>query len=351
MAAFNLEHEQRRLAEPGIPDADKIQSARDSLRTLVAERTHFPSFFELTVAADVVTSVGYQQRGDLDSSFEKSIEEASTEAVARRYGLENQGFSEAKRKLGELPLYSTVMFFSPPPDEQIPGYPGHSFAYFYHILPGETEGKRTIKALAWTNWLSKNDQAEILNGLNPERTVSATEGSILTSPVSSSRGQGIESFRFLWNRVRDYLATKGYTDSVCPPSVVMQDYLLNGERLMKGQHPELDIMIGNLAKRLAKGEGEDEIADDFNTMLGRGDKDLLHKDWGHQETVHMNVPMRHMSEAEAVIIFQQNRDLGVNVRQVMSILRFVGRNERFRFIRFFRCNAFKQMVIYLGKYG
>ena len=76
MPAFNLEYEQTRLQEPGLTRDASIQSAKDSLRTLVAERTNAPSFFGFTARPSLVTSVGYEHRGDLSKSFGKSIEEA-----------------------------------------------------------------------------------------------------------------------------------------------------------------------------------------------------------------------------------------------------------------------------------
>ncbi|PIR79791.1 MAG: hypothetical protein COU25_03425 [Candidatus Levybacteria bacterium CG10_big_fil_rev_8_21_14_0_10_35_13] len=322
MPAFNLEHEQRRLSEPGITFSAKVKSAKDNLRTLVAERTYAPSFFELTATAQEVTSVGYEHRGDLDNSYAKSVEEAPTEVIVKRYDLENQGYREVRKQFFELPLNSTIMLFSPPPDEQIPDYPGHSFAYFYHILPGESQDERTIKALAWVNGFSKADQAEILNKFGTGEKVLPTEESILTSPVSVSADNGTQSFRTIWESLRGYFKDKGYSGFICPSSAVMQEYLLYGEAVMKNQHFELDVMIESLAQRLAAGATRDEIADDFDTMLGTADKDLLYKDWGYQESLHMNIP-RHTEHTEldrnqAFIIFQQNRHLGKDVRQVMT---------------------------------
>ena len=319
MAAFNLEHEQRRLSEPGITYSAKVKSTKDSLRTLVAERTYAPSFFELTAAEQEVTSVGYKHRGDLDHSYAKSVEEAPTERIAKRYGLENRGYGKVKEQFFELPLHSTIMLFSPPPDEAIPGYPGHSFAYFYHILPGESQDERTIKALAWVNGFSKEDQAEILNSYGAGERVLPTEESILTSPISLSLDNGTQSFQRIWESLRGYFKDKGYSGFICPSSAVMQEYLLHGEAVMKNQHFELDVMMDSLARRLASGATRDEVADDFDTMLGTGDKALLHKDWGHQPNIHMNIPRHADSDSlQAAIIFQQNRHLGQDVRQVMT---------------------------------
>lgn len=319
MPAFNLEHEQRRLAEPGILHSTKVPSARDSLRTLVFERTHTPSFFALTAREDEVTSVGYEHRGDLNSTFVRSEEQAQTARIEARYALENKGYRKAREQFFKLPLHSTIMLISPPPNEPIPGYPGHTPIYFYHILPGQTEDEREIKALSWDTRFSKNDQAQILNGFNPDTQVLPTEESILTSPVSVSGGEGTQSFYTLWEALREYFRKKGYTHFTAPPAVVMEQYLLHGERLMRNQHSELDVMIENLAQRLADGATRNEIADDFDTMLGRGDKDLLHKDWGHQPTIHMNIP-RHidLDRPQAFVLFQQNKHLGENVRQVMT---------------------------------
>ena len=319
MPAFNLEHEQRRLAEKGISHGAKVASAKDNLRTLVFERTHTPSFFALTAKADEVTSVGYEHRGDLNNSFVRSEEEAPTQRIEARYALETQGYNKAREKFFALPLYSTIMLISPPPDEPIPGYPGHTPIYFYHILPGQTQDEREIKALSWDTWFSKDDQAQILNGFNPDARVLPTEESILTSPVSASGGEGTQSFHMLWDSLRDYFRKKGYTHFTVPQGVVMEQYLLYGERLMQARHLELDVMIESLAQRLASRTTRDEIADDFDTMLGRGDKDLLHKDWGHQPGIHMNVPRHAIPDRPpAFAVFQQNRYLGENVRQVMT---------------------------------
>ncbi len=319
MPAFNLEHEQRRLAERGISYAAKVASAKKSLSTLAYERTHAPSFFNLTVRGDQVTSVGYEHRGDLNNSFIKSEEESPTETIERRYALETQGFNKARERFFTLPLHSTIMLISPSPDKPIPGYPGHTPIYFYHILPGKKDNEREIKALSFDTWFNREDQAQILNGFNPDTKVLPTEQSILTSPVSVSKGEGTESFYTLWNSLRDYFKQKGYTHFAVPPAFLIEQYLLHGQDIMRSQHLDLDVMIGNLAQRLANGATRDEIADDFDVMLGRADKDLLHKDWGHQESLHMNVPKHaDLDVPPAFVIFQQNRHLGENVRQVMT---------------------------------
>lgn len=313
MPAFNLEHEQRRLQEAGLTFDTKVRSTKDNLRTLVAERTEAPSFFEMRVHDSLVTSTGYEQRGDLGNSFSKSEEEAQTEAIARRYGLENKGYERVKDRFSELPLYSTILLFSPSPDESIPGYPGHSFAYFYHILPGEKEGERTIKALAWVNRFSKEDQSEILNNLQGEEKVLPSEQSILTSPISVL---GEDSFKKIWEKMRQYYDEKEYNGFTCPNEDIMEDYLLNGDRIMRSRFAELDIMQEDLAKRLARGEGIVQIREDFDTMLKRGDKDWLHKDWGKLDSIHMNVPAMLMPK-DAGIIFALNKN-NDTVRQVMT---------------------------------
>ena len=319
MPAFNLEHEQRRLAEQGMPDSAKVPSARDNLRTLVFERTHTPSFFVLTARAGKVTSVGYEHRGDLTNTFAKSEEEAQTARIEARYALENKGYRKASEQFFELPLHSTIMLISPPPNEPIPGYPGHTPIYFYHILPGQTQDEREIKALSWDTWFTMEDQAQILNGFNPDAWVLPTEESILTSPINVSGKEGTQSFHMLWEALRDYFRKKGYTHFAVPQGVLMEQYLLHGEELMRNQHSELDVMMESLAQRLAGGATRDEIADDFDIMLGKGDKDLLHKDWGHQQTIHMNVPRHTIPDRPpAFAVFQQNRYLGENVRQVMT---------------------------------
>jgi len=306
MPAFNLEFEQKRLQEPGLTYAAGVQSTRDSLRTLVAERTNAPSFFALNATPLAVTSVGYEHRGDLHNSFAKSVEEAEAEAIARRYDLENRGYDRVKQQFFSVPLYSTFILFSPPPDEPIPGYPGHTPIYLYHVLPGRNdedgEKEREIKALSWDTWLKKEEQAEILNELDPKVNVLPTEESILTSPINVV---GAESFQTLWNKVREYALRRGYSASSFPQSSVMEDYLLHGEEVMQTQHPDFYVMIDDLATRLVEGATRDEIADDFDTMLKRGDKDFLYKNWGYQSVVQMSIPGRRTLDPR--LIFQQNR--------------------------------------------
>jgi len=314
MPAFNLEYERRRLAEGGMSDAVRARSVKDNLRTLVAERTLSPSHFELRVSSGVTTGIGYEQRGDLSRSFQKSEAEAPNDRIIQRYRLENEGFEKAKKEFFRLPLYSTIMLWSPPPDEPIPGYPGHSFAYFYHVLPGRKEEERTIKALAWINYFSKEDQADFLNELNEDGAVQPTEGSILTSPVIARGGNGTESFRAFWQTLERQHKEKGY-NSFMPSASVMEQQLLRGDEIMRDKHLELDIIMEDVAKRLAEGATQNEIAREFNIMLGLADKELLHKHWEHQDLVLPREPNeRVLPPLQAIIAMNSHH--GENVRAV-----------------------------------
>lgn len=317
MPAFNLEHERSRLQEDGLTRDARIHSAQDSLRTLVAERTGAPSYFRYRGTRESITSVGYEQRGDIDKSFELSVLEAANERIAQRYALENRGFGAVKGNFFDVPLYSTFMLFSPPPDEPIPGYPGHTPIYFYYVTLGRDEDEREIKALSCNTWFSKEEQAELLNDLHPKTPILPTEESILTSPVNLAvGGTGTESFQTLWNKVRNFALERGYGASNFPQASVMEAYLLHGEKIMQNEHPELTIMAHDLATRLADGATQTEIEDDFEIMLKRGDKDLLYKDWGHLPNVQMSIPERRIS-IDARLLFLANKDSEA-VRTVMT---------------------------------
>ena len=75
---------------------------------------------------------------------------------------------------------------------------------------------------------------------------------------------------------------------------------------MRGQHQDLYAMVDDLAIRLADGATQPDIADDFNIMLKKGDRDLLFKNWGHQESVSMKVPLDY-TPVDPRVIFWQNR--------------------------------------------
>lgn len=318
MPAFNLEHEQRRLGESGLSFNQKVSSTKDSLRTLIAERTQAPSYFSLTAAEGRVNAVGYAQRGEINTSFKKSVEEAPTDTIGKRYELENKGYKEVEKKFFELPLYSTILLFSPPPEIPIDGYTGQSMAYFYHILPGKREGTRDIKAVSWVNDFSKTEQIDILKKCEPQKNIEATEESILTSPVSASRGftGNTETFQRLWQEVQNVYKKKE-RDFQCLPVQVMEEYLLRGEEYMKNNYPVLDVMMEEVAKRLSEGATQKNIAEVFNIMLNQGDKDVLYKNISHQKS-YEEVPgyERQLRLPQAAVLFEQNRHMAHNVRKI-----------------------------------
>ncbi len=326
MPAFNLEHDQRRLMEAGLSDEAKVQSTYDNVRTLINERTGMPSHFDMLVGRNQVTSIGYEQRGDISNSFEKSVQEATKNQIAVRYAMENLGFEEVKKNFFTLPLHSTILMFSPPPDKPIPGYPGHSMAYFYHIQPGENKDERNIRAVAWINNFSKEEQADLLNDIRGEEEVKVQpyEGSILTSPASVMRGfsNDTESFRTIWGKIGQKFLEKEHRNFVLPPTGLMETILLRGDKFMKEKFPELDSVMMDLAERVSRGETQSEIAEQFNIMLNMADQQLLYKDLGKFEEVTMKpVQVKEVRAEESppppvATILQRNRHLRTNVRTV-----------------------------------
>lgn len=282
MPAFNLDDERRRIQEPGLSLVAKRDSARDSLRTYLSERTGAPSFFELYAEPEQVTFTGYEQRGDLDNSYKKSVESATVDVVAERYRLENAGYGEVKKRFFDVPLHSTIMLASPSPDEPIPGYPGHNMMYFYHVTPsedGDTK-KRTIKSLAWVNNFTKDEQAQVLNMLGPQEPVVPSEESILLSPVTTYAGKpDTDSFRMLWEQIGEVYEKAEQKKKFKYPSFhVMERYLLHGKDVWENKHQELSRMTKNIAQRLIDGESDEELAKDWDIMLNLADKELLHED-------------------------------------------------------------------------
>lgn len=291
MPAFELDFDRNRIAEmqaAGMARDVQIQSVATNLRTYNLERTGVPSPFELQVDNGRVQQAGYEHRddGDLDASYKKSEETATESRVEKRYALENKGYGEVKKKFFELPIGSTILLMSPPPDESIPGYPGHSNAYFYHILPdsGGNPKKRTIKALTWVNYFDLDEQAEVLNELGAEKAVTSAEASILSQPVYASGSEGsTESFRLLWERMgRLYQSRRRPENFRYVPFEIAEKHLLYGKELWEKQHQALARMTTNLAQRLVNGESDEELADDWDIMLNLADGELLHKDISDQ---------------------------------------------------------------------
>lgn len=281
MGAFNIEHEQRRLKEKDIRSEDCVKSLEHQLRSLLAERTETTNPFTLEADKDEVRAVGFGHRGDLNLSYKKSVEEAPSEKIARRFHLENDGYNKAKEYFFKLPLYSTVLLFSPPPDTKIEGYPGYSLAYFYHILPSDDakdKHKRTIKALSFINRFTKEEQASILNSLGCENVAKPKESSILLSPVGVyGLGKDTKSFETIWNTLeREYKKEK--KDFFMPSFKTMEKFLLNGEELWNNKYETLATMISEIGKMISNGATEEELKDKWSIMLNLADQELLHKD-------------------------------------------------------------------------
>lgn len=280
MPAFNLDDERKRLREPGLSQQAKTDSTRDSVRTYLMERTGAPSYFRLEANPEAVTAVGYEQRGDLDNSYAKSVQEAEKDDIAKRYRLENEGYAEVKKQFFDLPLYSTIMLFSPSPDVPIPGYPGHGMTYFYHILPHAEKKKRVIKALAIKNYFTKDEQAEILTTIGAKAQVSPTEEGILRTPVAAYSGtEDAGSMGMLWEKVDEvYSRRPREADFPRPSFNVLKRYMLHGKELWDKKHQALSLMTEDMAKRIIRGESDENLAKDWDIMLNLADKELLHED-------------------------------------------------------------------------
>lgn len=279
MAAFNLEHEQKRLVEIDSNLDRKISSVKKNLWTLLNERTETLGWFGLEVDSDKkVVAEGYEQRGDLGNSYKLSVDYAPNNEIAKRYKLENDGYEKAKELLINSPLYSTVILASPPSEIKIDGYGDQSLMYFYHILPGETEDTRTIKALSWMNKLTREEQAEILNSFKVNKDVEPTAESILNNPVESVVfSNDTESFSVLWNKVEEVYSRKD-RDFFCLPFTVMEQYLLNGDKLRERDNPVLTAMINEIAQRIARGDSAEDLETQWDIMLNLADLQLLHKE-------------------------------------------------------------------------
>lgn len=281
MPAFNLEHEHRRLREEGLTPAAAKQSVKDSISTYLFERNKLPSPFWLSVQGGKVQAVGYEQRGDLDNSFQKSVAEAGTSPIEKRYQLENKGYEEAKKMFFAAPLHATVLLLSPPPDDPLPGYPGHSMAYFYHILPGKDSQSRTIKALSWVHELDTVEQAELLRHLGAGQAVPSEE-SILTHPVAvADFGSNTGSFHMLWDTISMFHRRRSRNFSL-PGGDFMEDLLLYGQEIWDKRYPKLAAMRDNLAERTVLGETQPQIGKDWDIMLNLAELEFAHIDISHR---------------------------------------------------------------------
>lgn len=312
MGAFNLEYEQRRIGEFGIKK-DAIQDSLNyQLRSLLAERTETVNPFTLYAEKGLATAKGFDHRGDLSVSYEKSVEEAKSELIARRFQLENDGYKRVKEQFFEVPLYSTFVLFSPPPEIHIEGYPGYNQAYFYHILPGEHKGQRTIKALSFINWFEKQELADIINNLTFSQSVKPTERSILMSPAAVyGISKDATSFRTIWKEIENVYQRRKRNFPL-PPVEITEQFLLNGEELWKRKHKTLSMMTEEMSDMIAKGATEEQLRDKWAILFNLADQELLHKDVSD-----VSLPLRNVegiSSEERGVIFDRHRDLSYRPR-------------------------------------
>src|SRR5205823_6068535 len=142
-----------------------------------------------------------------------------------------------------LPDYSTVMFTSPPPDDDVidamtkkgdemNGYEKEkSMMYFYHILPGEHPKTKNVKALTVVHGFTKEDQAALLNMLMGASLVKPTTESIMLSPISNQHlgnGPGTRTFKQLWTEIEKFY-NKKQRDFFLPSFEEAEEFLLDGE--------------------------------------------------------------------------------------------------------------------------
>ncbi|CAN5203039.1 hypothetical protein BH11PAT1_BH11PAT1_5010 [soil metagenome] len=277
MAAYNLENEQRLLTQLGnIPFEKKVLYVQDQLRATVAERNNATNHFSLVAEKSQTIADGLSEYGDL--TFKKSEDLAPTDRIAMRYALENLGWESARKKFFELPLYSSVLLFSPPPTIKIEGYDGGSMAYFYHILPhedGDPE-KRTIKALTWMHTLDKQEQAHLLNTLERDVAgpIAPSEESVLLHPVwIKGDVDGTRSFRKLWKVVEDMYHNK-QRDFLLPDRETAEEQLLHGDKVWRDRYRDLSDMTREIALDIVGGATALELKKKWRIMINKGDEDM-----------------------------------------------------------------------------
>lgn len=311
MGAFELSYIHQRAAEVGVTNLK--ESVVNDIWTLKRERegVGMLSPFEQVAINNTVTAIGYEHRGDLTNSWSMSVEQASEEIIARRYALENAGYEAAKALFFDMPAHSTVLLFSPPPDDPYgrfkeKGYGGHSMAYFYHILPGEDDSSRTIKSLTFMHGLSIEEQAQILNNLHGEKVVEPTESSVLLNPVGVSvLTEDTASFKFLWSEIEKMYDTK-FRDFILPPLKLAEEMLLNGRELQKSQNQVLSLMIDELAQEIAGGKSEHEIRIRWNIMLNLADSGRLSQDFSTDEKETTSLEPLSFYQAQAIFMHYQH---------------------------------------------
>lgn len=280
MAAFHLENEQQRLREPGVTNG--LGSMQGQLASLLAERTDSLNGFTLfaSLNAQAVTAPGFEHRGDLaEGSYSRSVDTAESEAVARRFALENTGYKKAQALFFDVPLHSTIVLFSPPPAVEIKGYAGESMVYFYHLLPGESEDKRVVKSLALKTRFSPEEQARFLGEFFGSE-VEPSEAGILLSPLAEiALTEDTKSFRRVWQALGD-LYEERTRDFLWPPVTVAEDFLLNGQSASARRFPNTAAIINEVAGMIVRGEAGPELERAWRVMLNIADAEMagLHQD-------------------------------------------------------------------------
>lgn len=313
MSAFNFEHIHQRVAEPGVTNL--LTSVADEIWTLTSERMGpgMLSPFVQQATSNTVTATGYEHRGDLSKSYSLSLEQAPEAIIAIRYALEIAGYEKAKQLFFNLPPYSTVLLFSPPPEDtggrfRELGYASHSMAYFYHILPGENENTRTIKSLTCMHRLSMEEQAQILNNLYGEDVVKPTERSVLLNPMGISvLTEDTASFKLLWSEIEKVYNAK-HRDFILPPLKLAEEMLLNGRELQKSRDKVLALMIDELAQEIAMGKSEHEIRTRWNIMLNLADSRRLSQDFSTNKKETTSLEPLSIYQAQAIFMHYQHLD-------------------------------------------
>ena len=287
MEAFNHAYEQERIRayrKYFLETSSRVEtSVANQVWALVAERTETLNPFDLNLNTkkQVATAVGFEHQGDLLNTYQNSLEKAEVnQDIAARFQLENKGFEEVKKRLLGLPLYSTVLLFSPPPKLEMKkyGYGGKSMAYFYYILPGEKKEERLVKALTWENDFSEADFAEILNTLFREDLISADEVSILTSPVGiyGNQKRKNSSLEEVWQAIEKVYAKKE-RNFILSPLALIEKYLFGGEEMRGQENAELAILIDEFAKQYISGMTP-SLEKKWRIILNLADNKLLHQD-------------------------------------------------------------------------
>ncbi len=314
--AFSTEHELSRIDEMkaiGRTREEILPTVKSNLSAYLYERQGALSPFSLTAEPAKVSQSGYEHRGDgdLSASYSKSVEEAGADVIKRRYEVENAGWEMAKRKFFQLPVGSTVFLSSCTPDKSIPGYAGHNNAYLYHILPHESgdQDKRTIKAITWVNYFTKEEQINVLKSIDPFAHVEESEESILLSPVAAYPfGDSIASFRLIWEKLREeYQKKKREPGFRMPSSDFVEGLLMHGKEVWERKYPTLAAMSNNSSSRLVDGRIDDQFKLDWDIMLNHADE-LFNGQSASGPTLKIHEDVSHKIPSKEIVQINLKRD-------------------------------------------